>query len=253
MKTQHTYLLLIFQILYLSSTSAQNIGINTSLPDASAIVDITHTTKGLLIPRMTTAQRLAIVLPATGLQVYDTDLKGVYIFDGTWDCLNTPAGTVQYFANVTAPRGYLACAGQTVSTTTYPELFNAIGYMYGGSGALFILPDLRGEFIRGWDNTRGIDDSRTIGTTQKGTIIGFDTGANNIFSVTTTSTGLTVTQQEMGADAYLVSDYLPNVRVAQANPGGATPYALPGATTPYTGNTGVVRPRNVAMMPCIKF
>ena len=83
------------------------------------------------MPRLTTVQRLAIASPINGLLVYDTNLKGVYSFDGTWDCLNTPAGTVQHFANVTAPRGYLTCDGQNVSTTTYPELFNAIGYAYG--------------------------------------------------------------------------------------------------------------------------
>jgi phage-related tail fiber protein len=83
-----------------------------------------------------------------------------------WDCLNNPAGTVQHFANILAPIGYLECNGQSVSTTTYPELFSAIGYTYGGSGASFNVPDLRGEFIRGWDNTKGSDAGRVLGTAQ---------------------------------------------------------------------------------------
>lgn len=77
-------LLLISLIALAHLMQAQNVGIGTSTPDASAILDISSTDKGLLIPRVTTAQRAAIVTPATGLQVYQTDgTKGIYYFDGT--------------------------------------------------------------------------------------------------------------------------------------------------------------------------
>ena len=57
--------------------------IQETQPDASAVLDISSTTKGLLIPRMTIAQRTAIGSPATGLQVYQTDgTKGFYYYDG---------------------------------------------------------------------------------------------------------------------------------------------------------------------------
>src|SRR5258706_2569900 len=63
------------------------IGINSSgaAPDGSALVDIASTTKGLLIPRMTVAQRSpGIALPATGLIVYQTDgTPGLYMNTGT--------------------------------------------------------------------------------------------------------------------------------------------------------------------------
>ena len=57
----------------------------TSQPSAaaSAVMDITSITKGILIPRMTTTERNAIASPATGLQVYDTDLKAFQNYDGT--------------------------------------------------------------------------------------------------------------------------------------------------------------------------
>jgi len=61
------------------------IGIGTTAPDASSILDITSTTKGMLAPRMTTIQRNAITTPAQGLLVYDTDLKSFYYF-------STPSG-----------------------------------------------------------------------------------------------------------------------------------------------------------------
>lgn len=65
--------------------SAQSVGIGTSTPNASAQLEIASTTKGLLLPRMTTAQRTAIASPVAGLMVFDTDFKEYYQHDGgTW-------------------------------------------------------------------------------------------------------------------------------------------------------------------------
>ncbi len=58
------------------------LGVGTSAPDASALLDLTSTTQGLLAPRMTSAQRLAIATPATGLVVYDTTLGDLQEFNG---------------------------------------------------------------------------------------------------------------------------------------------------------------------------
>ncbi len=66
--------------------NAQGVGINTTgaAADTSAILDVSSTTKGLLVPRLTAAQRAAIVLPATGLVVYQTDgTTGLYWNAGT--------------------------------------------------------------------------------------------------------------------------------------------------------------------------
>lgn len=65
---------------------SQSIGINSTgaAPHASAMLDVSSTTKGLLAPRMTAAQRIAIVQPATGLMVYQTDgASGLYLNAGT--------------------------------------------------------------------------------------------------------------------------------------------------------------------------
>ena len=157
------------------ANTTNNVGINNATPNASAKLDITSTTQGFAMPRMTTIQRLAIVSPIDGLQVYDTNLKGYYYFNtitNKWDCANNPAGTVQYFANTTAPIGYLECNGQSVSASTYPELFNAISYNYGGGGANFNVPDLRGEFVRCADDGRGVDPARGMGSFQQGSVRG---------------------------------------------------------------------------------
>jgi len=77
-------------VLITASTYAQ-VGIGTSSPDASAALDITSTTKGLLMPRMTNAQRLAIASPVGGLQVFVTDFDGgsFMFYDGTkWGTLS---------------------------------------------------------------------------------------------------------------------------------------------------------------------
>lgn len=89
-------------------------------------------------------------------------------FDGSSDINATPAGAVQYFAMQSAPVGWLKANGAEVSRATYANLFAAIGTHYGvGDGATtFNLPDLRGEFLRGLDEGRGIDLNRSIGTFQ---------------------------------------------------------------------------------------
>lgn len=79
-----------------------------------------------------------------------------------------PAGTVSAFAGASAPSGYLLCDGSEVSRTTYADLFAVIGENYGaGDGSTtFLVPDLRGEFIRGFDAGRGIDTGRVLGSFQ---------------------------------------------------------------------------------------
>lgn len=79
-----------------------------------------------------------------------------------------PPGTLRFFARPAAPDGYLVCHGEAVSRHTYAALFEAIGVCFGeGDGeTTFNLPDCRGEFIRGWDNGRGVDTGRVFGSAQ---------------------------------------------------------------------------------------
>jgi len=66
-----------------------------------------------------------------------------------------PVGTIVWFAASSPPRGYLECDGQ--STSSYPALAKIVGAT---------VPDLRGEFIRGWDHGRGIDTDRIFNSSQ---------------------------------------------------------------------------------------
>ncbi|RTY95930.1 tail fiber domain-containing protein [Flavobacterium sp. GT3R68] len=87
-----TYQLLLCALVFtLTTSSFSQVGIGTTTPNASSILDITSTTAGLLTPRMTTAQKSAIASPATGLLIYQTDgTAGFYYYNGSaW----TPFGS----------------------------------------------------------------------------------------------------------------------------------------------------------------
>lgn len=91
----------------------------------------------------------------------------VYGGTGQWsNATIIPAGTVISYANNTTPSGFIQCNGASLIVADYGPLFDAIGYQYGGSGTSFRVPDLRGEFIRGIDNGRGIDIGRVFGSHQ---------------------------------------------------------------------------------------
>lgn len=139
------------------------------------------------------------------------------------DPLVVPSGAVMAFAMSTAPTGWLECDGSAVSRTTYADLFTAISTTFGvGDGSTtFNLPDLRGEFIRGYDNGRGVDSGRVFGSSQ----------ADELKAHTHTETRL-------------------NNTTNSGRPGGSDG----NIETVNTGSTGgaETRPRNIAMLYAIK-
>jgi microcystin-dependent protein len=84
-----------------------------------------------------------------------------------------PVGAIMMFPSPTIPSGWLACNGQELdkSDITNLPLFGIIGYTYGGTGNKFNVPDLRGLFVRGWDNRtiNNVDPqiNRTVGSIQQ--------------------------------------------------------------------------------------
>lgn len=90
-------LLILFFIITLNSFS--QVGIGTTDPDLSSILEIESTTQGLLTPRMTTTQRIAITTPAEGLLVFDTDFNTFYFFDGiSWVQLSAGGGSANDYS-----------------------------------------------------------------------------------------------------------------------------------------------------------
>ena len=84
MKTLKLQLIILMLAVYTSSSNSalSQVGIGTITPDASSMLDITSTTKGMLAPRMTSVQRIAITTPVKGLLVFDTDENTFYFYDG---------------------------------------------------------------------------------------------------------------------------------------------------------------------------
>jgi len=80
---------------------------------------------------------------------------------------SVPVGTIITYAAVTRPEGWLYCNGQAFNKTAYPELFGIIGCSFGcPDSSTFNVPDLRGEFVRGYDAGRGVDNGRVLGNAQ---------------------------------------------------------------------------------------
>lgn len=81
-----------------------------------------------------------------------------------------PVGTIQAFATNNIPNGWLICDGSSLSINEYPDLYWAIGHLYGIDGEnRFLIPDLQGRFIRGWDKDGKNDENRSLGSYQDDT------------------------------------------------------------------------------------
>jgi len=105
--------------------SGGNIGMGNISPAATAALDITSTTKGLLIPRMTTSQRNSITLPATGLQIYNTDCSMLNYWSGS--CWISTSKALPCPEPITSSGTTVFCAGQT-RTYSIPAVPGATKY-----------------------------------------------------------------------------------------------------------------------------
>ena len=177
--------------------------------------------------------------------------------------LSVPAGSVIAYAGSAAPAGWLKCNGAAINRSTYSTLFAVIGGIYGvGDGtSTFNLPDLRGEFVRGWDDSRGIDASRGIGTFQGNAIQSHthsisDPGHSHSASDSGHTHGYVATnnnnQAAQGGTAARsnLGTYGGTSDIGAANISVASSFA--GITANAAGGTET-RPRNVALLYCIKF
>jgi len=110
---------------------------------------------------------------ATGQIRFNSELVQFEGYNGSgWGELanGVPAGAVFTHASTTVPSGFLECNGAAISRSTYASLFSKISTTWGsGDGSsTFNLPDLRGQFVRGWSNTKtGTgDDGRGFASSQ---------------------------------------------------------------------------------------
>jgi microcystin-dependent protein len=157
-------------------------------------------------------------------------------------------------ATTTVPSGYLKCNGAAVSRTTYADLFAIVGTAHGaGDGSsTFNVPDLRGEFVRGWDDSRGVDSGRNFGSAQS------DQNQQHNHSASATST--VNDPGHIHQVQYSNSDSGDGV-IEESGTGLSGQEPTLSATTGITVSTSVsignsggseARPRNIAMMYVIK-
>lgn len=174
-----------------------------------------------------------MALPAaadfTGSSITEAQFKTAIVAmrDYIADLETVAPGIVASFPASSPPEGWLKANGAAISRATYAALFAAVGVAFGaGDGTTtFNVPDLRGEFVRGLDDSRGVDSGRVLGSTQgdafKAHNHGVPAGGINTGSVrlegTTAGRNVTATQ---------LSD----------STGGAE-----------------TRPRNIALLACIKY
>jgi len=157
------------------------------------------------------------------------------------EILDSLVGQVAFFAMETAPSGWIKANGATISRITYAALFAKIGTIFGvGDGSTtFQLPDLRGEFIRGWDNSRGVDTSRIFGSQQIATQIQMDNDGNEVIGA------MSVSQNNLSSHGFEPPQLnFTNIHFATAS------------ITSMVVNQhflASVRPRNIAMLACIKY
>jgi microcystin-dependent protein len=137
----------------------------------------------------------------------------------------TPSGLIAYFGSSTAPSGWIKANGAAISRTTYADLFAVVGTTYGsGDGSTtFNIPDLRGEFMRGWDDARGVDSGRTFGSFQTDAFEEHNHGLSSHYS--------------QGNGSYVTS----SSGYSRVN------------YTQSQGSASETRPRNIALLACIKY
>lgn len=152
-------------------------------------------------------------------------------------------GTVAYLSMSTAPSGWLKANGAAVSRTAYASLFSAIGTSYGaGDGSTtFNIPDLRGYFPRGLDDGRGVDLGRTIGSSQTDQLQGFAVRPENGWSNYWASGG-SAGGMWPGTGGWGSLDVSPVV-----------PAVVSDGTNGSPRMGGETRPKNIALLACIKY
>lgn len=177
-------------------------------------------------------------ITAAGLTPAAGDLTQLAVAIGL--LANLPTGIISPWSTDTPPAGWLECDGSELDRGVYAELFAKIGVVYGaGNGSTtFELPDLRGDFIRGWDHGATVDPDRASRTAHSpGTATGDNIGTRQADEVVSHSHTLNT------AGSVLQGSY-----VAESNANTATT-AL--AINAFGGNE--TRPRNVNTMFIIKY
>lgn len=156
-------------------------------------------------------------------------------------------GAILPFARATAPAGWLKANGAAVSRTTYSALFAAIGTIFGaGDGATtFNLPDLRGYFLRAWDDGRGVDAGRVFGSAQGDQNLSHTHATDSKGAHTHTASGVGISSSSGWQAAS--QDWIAKMSTVTTSSSGAHTH------TAQASGGAEARPKNIALLFCIKY
>jgi len=211
------------------------------------------------------------------------------------DAIGVPIGGIMPFAMNSAPPKWMACNGASLIRDDYDPLFQKIGTTYGAADSShFSLPDLRGEFVRGYDSSGTIDPGHAFGAKQADLMeshthsVSGNTGNNNVghthtFSDNSSSTNTGSANHQHNIDGLIYNpgtNYQWGFDNVQSGPASVNPVtgasgaahthtvAVSGTTNTQSANHihavtltaaaqagggGENRPRNIALLYCIKY
>lgn len=161
-----------------------------------------------------------------------------------------PSGAIFAIPTINILSGYLECDGSEVSRFTYSDLFNIIGTNFGvGNGSTtFNIPDLRGEFIRGFDNGRGVDTGRIFASTQTDTLQNITGTLGMSYSAIRGEegkTGVFIGSSNAGGNSISAPSF------PSGQPHGTLNFDS--SNSPGARTSSETRPRNIAMKYIIKY
>jgi hypothetical protein len=126
----------IFILLAIFNPIYAQVGIGTNTPDNSSMLQVESTEKGFLLPRMTSTQRSSIAIPASGLQVYDTNTNSIWYFNGTF-WVNTQAmasvGDVKSGIQTADHSGWVLLDGRAINTLSSNQQSAAAALVLAGN------------------------------------------------------------------------------------------------------------------------
>ena len=165
-----------------------------------------------------------------------------------------PSGAIMAWPTGTAPSNWLECDGSAVSRTTYSALFAVIGETYGnGDGSTtFNLPDLRGEFIRGFDNSAGNDPDAASRTDRGDGTTGDNVGTKQDFALENVTGEFSHTVGDGSGNRTGTGPFTDNADGNHSGGGGGTVGRVTFDLSNTAQTSTETRPRNVAMMWIIK-
>ncbi|MFN3306986.1 MAG: hypothetical protein ACK42Z_07360, partial [Candidatus Kapaibacteriota bacterium] len=182
-------------------SQGQNVGIGTTTPDNSAILELYSTSRGFLVPRLTTTQRNAITAPATGLLIYNTDNQRFEYYDGTqWVGLISSTTSVP-FSSITT--GTNTSATMTVGTGATISIGGGTieANVFKGSGSTTNAVDLGTAEVSGILPIANGGTGLSTTPAQGQLLIGDGTGYT--LNQLTAGTGITITN---GAGSITIAD-----------------------------------------------